>query len=172
MQQPIFVQPCSHMLFFTYLTKHMMMSFFVFTMFCIEKRSLFPPQLKILMLTFIIIIQHWRCKTISLFHQMWRTQIKIEFKLLNHHFHDSSDCEKKTLTRITFFTIFPTLEIGSYSIKVMLRFPSTLLAFTNKPLPVYRALQGMNVVSFIWRVSRSSQSVCVRSLAFPDSTLV
>ena len=28
MQQPIFVQPCSHMLFFTYLTKHMMMSFF------------------------------------------------------------------------------------------------------------------------------------------------
>ena len=46
------------MLFFTYLTKHMMMSFFVFTMFCIEKRSLFPPQLKILTLTFIIIIQH------------------------------------------------------------------------------------------------------------------
>ena len=53
----IFVQPCSHMLFLTYLTKHMM-SFFVFTMFCIEKRSLFPPQLKILTLTFIIIIQH------------------------------------------------------------------------------------------------------------------
>ena len=57
-KQPIFFQLCSHMLFFTYLTKHMMMSFFVFTMFCIEKRSLFPPQLKILTLTFIIIIQH------------------------------------------------------------------------------------------------------------------
>lgn len=79
--------------------------------------------------------------------------------------------KKKTLTGITFFTIFPALEIGSYSI-VMLRFPSTLLAFTNKPLPVYGALQGMNVVSFIWRVSRSSQSVSLRSLAFPDSTIV
>ena len=144
----------------------------MFTMFSIEKRSLFPPQLIILSLTFIIIIQHQRCKTISLCHWMWRTQIKIEFKLLNHYFHDSSDCEKKTLTEITFFTIFPTLEIGSYSIKVMLRFPSTLLAFTNKPLPVYRALQGMNVVSFIWRVSRSSQSVSLWSLTFPNSTVV